>query len=45
MNKDRGMIKWMPFNSLMNGRTVVNNLINEKSKVKMPILSEDEKLI
>lgn len=42
MNKDRGMIKWMPFNSLMNGKTIVNNLINEKSKVKMPILSEDE---
>ena len=43
MNKDRGMIKWMPFNSLMNGRTVINNLMNEKNKIKMPILSEDEK--
>ncbi len=43
MNKDRGMIKWMPFNSLMNGKTIINNLINEKSKVQMPTLSEDEK--
>ena len=32
MNKDRGMIKWMPFNSLMNGRVIVNNLLDEKSK-------------
>ena len=44
MNKDRGMIKWMPFNSLMNGRTIINNKKKKKSKVKMPILSEDEKL-
>ncbi len=42
MNKDRGMIKWMPFNSLMNGRVIVNNLLDEKSKIKMPVLSEDE---
>ena len=42
MNKDRGMIKWMPFNSLMNGRIIVNNLLDEKSKIKMPILSEGE---
>ncbi|MFR5856232.1 MAG: YolD-like family protein [Bacilli bacterium] len=42
MNKDRGMIKWMPFNSLMNGRIIVNNLLDEKSKIKMPILSDDE---
>ena len=42
MNKDRGMIKWMPFNSLMNGRVIVNNLLDEKSKIKMPILSDDE---
>lgn len=42
MNKDIGMIKWMPFNSLMNGRIIVNNLLDEKSKIKMPILSDDE---
>ena len=42
MNKDRGMIKWMPFNSLMNGRIIVNNLLDEKSKIKRPILSDDE---
>lgn len=42
MNKDRGMVKWMPFNSLMNGRIIVNNLLDEKSKIKMPILSDDE---
>ena len=42
MNKDSGMVKWMPFNSLMNGRIIVNNLLDEKSKIKMPILSDDE---
>ena len=42
MNKDRGMIKWMPFNSLMNGRLIVNSLIIEKGKIEKPMISEEE---
>ena len=45
MNKDRGMKKWAPFNSLMNGRTIVNSLIVEKSKIEKPQLSEEEQKI
>ncbi len=42
MNKDRGMKKWAPFNSLMNGRAIVNSLIIEKSKIEKPQISEEE---
>ncbi len=42
MNKDRGMIKWMPFNSLINSKEVVKSLIHEKSKITKPIISEEE---
>ncbi len=42
MNKDRGMKKWMPFNSLMNGRLIVNSLIIEKGKIEKPMISEEE---
>lgn len=42
MNKDRGMIKWLPFNALINGKQVLNTLEIEKSKVDIPIISEEE---
>ena len=42
MNKDRGMIKWMPFNSLINSNEIVKSLIHEKSKITKPIISEEE---
>ena len=42
MNKDRGMIKWQPFNSLVNGKQVINTLIAERTKVRQPIISEEE---
>ena len=45
MNKDRGMIKWAPFNSLMNGTSIVNSLILEKSKITKPQISEEEQKI
>ena len=45
MNKDRGMIKWLPFNSLINGKQIVYALEEEKSKIKMPIISEEEQKI
>ena len=45
MNKDRGMIKWAPFNSLMNGQSIVNSLVFEKRKIKKPSISEEEQKV
>ena len=45
MNNDRGMIKWAPFNSLMNGQNIVNSLVFEKGKVNKPSISEEEQKI
>lgn len=42
MNKNRDMVKWLPFNSLINNKTVVEKVLKEKAKTKMPVLSEDE---
>ena len=41
---DRGMIKWMPFNSLINGEEIVSSIEKEKSKINKPILSEEQTL-
>lgn len=43
MNKqDRGVIKWAPFNSLVGQRQMIENLINEKNKIKKPKLSQEQ---
>ena len=39
---DRKMIKWQPFNSLMNSKQVVKEIIQDKGKIAMPILSDDQ---
>ena len=41
---DRGMVKWQPFDSLLSSKKVAKEIINEKSKVAMPTLSEDQLL-
>ena len=44
MNKlDRGMIKWQPFNSLINGKYIVNSILKEKAKISKPIISDEDK--
>ena len=46
MNNDRGMIKWAPFNSVVNSKRIITELINEKAKILLPELSsEDEEKI
>ena len=40
---DRGFIKWAPFNSIINGKKVIHEVLDEKNKVKMPILSDEQK--
>ena len=39
---DRGMIKWMPFNSVINSKILINSIEKEKSKIPKPILSEEQ---
>ena len=41
-NEERGMIKWLPFASVVNPNELVNNIMKEKNKISKPILSEDE---
>lgn len=40
--KDRGMIKWQPFNSVISSKIIIDEIIDEKLKVKMPILSDEQ---
>ena len=42
MNKDRGMIKWMPFNSVINTKEVLSSILKEKARKRKPIISDDE---
>lgn len=42
--KDRGMIKWMPFDSLTSSKQVVQTILKEKNKVLKPVLSEEQML-
>ena len=39
---DRGIIKWKPFDSCYSSQKIINEVINEKRKIKMPTLSEDQ---
>jgi len=39
---DRGMIKWMPFNSVINGKDLVNSIEKEKNKIVKPTLSDEQ---
>lgn len=43
MNKDRGMIKWMPFNSVVSNKEILYSLMREKEKRPKPIISDDDK--
>ena len=42
MNEERGMIKWAPFASVIDSNILVNEILEEKSKISKPILSEDK---
>lgn len=37
------MIKWMPFNSVVSSKEIINSILKDKSKISMPILSEEQK--
>jgi hypothetical protein len=36
--------KWNPFNAVAPGSDMVKEVMKEKNKIKMPILSEDQKM-
>ncbi len=40
---DRGMIKWLPFNSVISTNYILQELNEQKKKVHLPILSEEQK--
>ncbi len=42
MNKDRGIIKWLPFESLVSNKTVIDSILKEKNKIKKPVLSLEQ---
>ena len=42
MNKDRGVIKWQPFESLAPSKKMIENILYEKNKIKKPILSIEQ---
>ncbi len=42
MNKDREMIKWTPFESLISNQKVIDSILYEKNKIKKPILSLEQ---
>lgn len=40
--KDRGMIKWQPFDSLTSSKKMVQHILQEKNKIAKPILSQEQ---
>ena len=40
--QDRGYIKWAPFNSVINDKIVIKDLMNNKRKIEKPTLSQDQ---
>ena len=42
MNKDRGIIKWLPFNSIVGEQELIEKTIKEKNKIKKPHLSQEQ---
>lgn len=42
MKLDRGIIKWQPFDSVTPSKKMVDKLLNEKLKIKKPVLSEEQ---
>lgn len=42
MYKDRGIIKWAPFDALVGFKTNIQDMIRGKNKQERPLLSEDQ---
>ena len=44
MYKDRGIIKWAPFDSLVSFKTDVKQMVETRNATQKPLLSEDQKV-
>jgi hypothetical protein len=40
--KDRGIIKWQPFDSCFSSQKIIKDVLNQKKKQIMPTLSNDQ---
>lgn len=40
--RDRGMIKWQPFDSVTSSRKMVQHIMYEKEKMAKPVLSQEQ---
>ena len=40
---DRGMIKWLPFDSVTSGKRMIRDVLEEKSEIEQPVLSNEQK--
>lgn len=39
---DRGIVKWAPFNSVINGNHLLDEINYERNRISKPILSEEQ---
>lgn len=42
LNESRGIIKWRPFDSVISSQKVIKDIIKQRSKIKRPLLSEEQ---
>ena len=42
MDEERGMIKWAPFASVIDSSILVNEILEEKSKINKPTLTDEK---
>ena len=40
--QNRNESMWAPFSSVINGKIIIKNILDEKNKIDKPILSEDQ---
>lgn len=40
---NRELVKWQPFSAVVTGNVMINEVLNKKNKIAMPVLSEDQK--
>lgn len=40
--RDRKMMKWMPFNALLEQGDYINDLLHGRERIEMPVLSPDQ---
>ena len=39
---DRGIVKWAPFNSVINGNQLLDEINYERNRISKPVLSEEQ---